>query len=122
MIKRLLLILVLVLPLYAQAVPHKIVLTWPPSATPGITGYNVKRFTGSCVAPGLTWTVLTNTTLLTYTDSTVAGDGVTYCYVITAVTVDGESDYSSMSEFVTPIYRLSKKPLPPGVPVTSTVQ
>lgn len=105
--------------------PHKVVITWPASPSVGVTGYNVKRAAGSCVAATLTFTTLSTTVpvTLTYTDTSVT-EGTTYCYLVTTVTTAGESANAASGtiEVVIPIGRASSVPLPPGAPVAGPVQ
>lgn len=84
-------------PCVSDAVPggYRVQLTWTPSVSPGIAGYNVYRG----LTPGGPYTKV-NTSLATtpgYSDNTVQ-QGVTYYYVVTAVnTGTAESSYSNMA-------------------------
>jgi len=75
-------------------------LTWDPSISSGVVGYNVYRAT----SPGTAYAKLGNSTIsgLNYTDAT-ALSGQTYTYVVTAVTSTGEeSAYSASVKAVIP--------------------
>lgn len=83
------------LALQAQAT-HQVTLSWTDTANPAGTTYNVYRQTGSC-PPGqivnpVGWTKLTTTpiTAMSFADASVVG-GMSYCYVITAVSGTSES-------------------------------
>jgi len=79
---------------------HSVSLTWSPSGSSGVAGYNVYR--GSS-ATGPFIKVNANTiTATTYSDGTVQA-GQTYYYVATAVTSAGaESGYSTATRAVVP--------------------
>jgi HYDIN/CFA65/VesB family protein/ASPM-SPD-2-Hydin domain-containing protein len=75
---------------------HDVSLSWDPSSSPGITGYNIYRsvYTSSCGSFSKINTSLDTGTL--YTDSVVV-DGTSYCYATTAVnTSNEESGYSNI--------------------------
>ena len=75
---------------------HSVALSWNPSTSSGITGYNIYRanYTSSCgTFSKINGSLDANTV---YTDSNVA-DGSSYCYATTAVdTSNGESSYSNV--------------------------
>jgi len=71
---------------------HSVSLSWYPSPSPGVVGYNVYRST----SPGPPFAKLVNSTIseLSYTDNTVEA-GKTYTYVVSVVnSAGGESAYS----------------------------
>src|SRR5215469_6291650 len=73
----------------AQA--HSVLLSWNPSTSSDVVGYNVYRTT----SPGPPFAKLVNSTQLSYADDTVKS-GKTYTYVVTAVDSAGdESVYSA---------------------------
>ncbi len=80
--------------LTAVAGKSSIILEWDEAA--GATGYNVKRAT---TAGGAYVTIASNIANNYYIDSDVAG-GITYYYVLTAITADGESDPSNEASAV----------------------
>jgi len=88
-------------------------LTWTPPAVASATAvtYNIKRSTNS--AAETTLPLGTNYTGTSFTDLTALG-GVTYYYVVSAVTFDGEST-NSQEVSVTPTLAL------PSAPATFTV-
>jgi len=88
-------------------------LTWTPPAVASATAvtYNIKRSTNS--AAETTLPLGTNYTGTSFTDLTALG-GVTYYYVVSAVTFDGEST-NSQEKSVTPTLAL------PSAPATFTV-
>jgi fibronectin type 3 domain-containing protein len=66
-----------------------VALSWTtPASTTGITGYNIYRSTtsGSEALP-----VLASSTTTSYTDASVANNGTTYYYRVTAVGANGET-------------------------------
>lgn len=63
----------------------QVTITW--TVIPGATGYNVKR---STTAGGLYTTIVSNVSDTSYVDTGLT-NGITYYYVVTAVTVEGES-------------------------------
>jgi hypothetical protein len=75
---------------------HDVDLSWNPSSSSGISGYNIYRavYTSSCGSFSKINTSLDTSTL--YTDSVVV-DGKAYCYATTAVnTSNEESGYSNI--------------------------
>ena len=82
--------------LTATADYGEILLSWYPVS--GATSYNIYRSTTS----GGAYTLIGNTTGLTYTDVT-AVEGTTYYYVVTAVNVDVEGPYSTEVNATEPI-------------------
>jgi hypothetical protein len=75
--------------------PHSVSLTWSPSASSGVTSYNVYRGT---VSGGPYTRLHTGVITTTYTDSNVQS-GTTYYYVTTAVDSSGaESAYSNEAQ------------------------
>jgi hypothetical protein len=81
---------------------HSVSLSWTPSTSSNIAGYNIYRtiYTSACGPYSKINSGLNATT--TYTDTSVAG-GQTYCYVTTAVdSSDVESGYSNTAEAVIP--------------------
>lgn len=75
---------------------HDVSLSWDPSSSSGIAGYNIYRavYTGSCAPFSKINPSLDTGTL--YTDSVVV-DGTSYCYATTAVnTSNEESGYSNI--------------------------
>ena len=82
------------------ATKHSVVLTWKPSASPTLAGYNVYRSTER----GGYFTRLTSqpVKVLTYADSS-ALSGQTYYYAVTAVDDHGnESDFSKWVRMAVP--------------------
>jgi Cep192 domain 4/Abnormal spindle-like microcephaly-assoc'd, ASPM-SPD-2-Hydin/HYDIN/CFA65/VesB-like, Ig-like domain len=78
---------------------HSVSLSWTPSSTTGVVGYNVYRGT---VSGGPYAQVGSNDVGLTYTDNGVSS-GQTYYYVVTAVGSAGtESTYSNQAQAVVP--------------------
>ncbi len=75
----------------AGIVPHYVTLNWVASTTPNVT-YNVYRSTTSGVYPPTPFA--SSGTATTYTDMTVTA-GVTYYYVVTAVSGSSESGHSN---------------------------
>jgi len=73
---------------------HSVSLTWVPSNSPGVVGYNVYRGTAS----GGPYSEMTGSPVSgnSYTDTTVAA-GQTYYYVAATVTGTGESGYSNQA-------------------------
>jgi len=75
---------------------HSVALSWSPSTSSGIAGYNIYRasYTSFCGSfSKINGSLDANTV---YTDSNVA-DGSSYCYATTAVdTSNGESSYSNV--------------------------
>ena len=71
---------------------HSVFLSWNPSTSSDIVGYNVYRATSSST----TYAILANSPLLNYTDETVQA-GQTYTYVVTAVNSAGEESVHSGS-------------------------
>src|SRR5215469_10248898 len=71
---------------------HSVFLSWDPSTSSDIVGYNVYRATSSST----TYAILANSPLLNYTDETVQA-GQTYTYVVTAVNSAGEESVHSGS-------------------------
>ncbi|MFX1512166.1 MAG: fibronectin type III domain-containing protein [Promethearchaeota archaeon] len=89
----------------------KITLTWEIPSSEGsapITGYNVYR---SAESGGL-YTLLTDTTELSYVDTDVS-NGNEYFYVVTAINNIGESDYSNEIS-ATPISPTTTSPTTPS--------
>ncbi|MGA8761918.1 MAG: choice-of-anchor D domain-containing protein [Candidatus Sulfotelmatobacter sp.] len=77
-------------------------LSWNPSNSPNITGYNVYRavYANACGTYSKVNSILNPGT--TYTDSTAPG-GATYCYATTAVNSSNEeSTYSNQAEVAIP--------------------
>lgn len=74
--------------LTATADDSKVILSW--DAVTGVTSYNVKRAT---TAGGPYTTIANNVTTTSYVDTDVVNG--TYYYVVTAITVDGESANSN---------------------------
>jgi hypothetical protein len=72
-------------------VPHYVTLNWAASTTPGVT-YNIYRSTTAGAYPSTPLASAGTTT--SYTDLTVSA-GVTYYYVVTAVSGSGESGHSN---------------------------
>ena len=73
--------------LIATARNATVALDWDDNAEPDLTGYNVYRSDSGLIAPGVTSS--------DFTDSTVA-NGTTYCYTVTATdTFGNESELSS---------------------------
>ena len=76
---------------------HTVSLSWSPSSSPNITGYNIYRavYTGSCGSYSkINGSNLDSNTV--YSDSTVT-DGTNYCYATTAVNSSNEeSGYSNV--------------------------
>lgn len=73
-----------------------VLLSWTASTTPGVTGYNVYRFTNpttQCSGGSVAGFTLLNSTPVattTYTDSTIVASN-SYCYGVTAVSPGGQS-------------------------------
>lgn len=85
--------------MFGQTTDHSVALTWIPSTTPGVSGYNVYRGTvsggpyakiNSVQVPGLD-----------FTDISVQAGGV-YFYVITALLGNAESSFSGQAEALIP--------------------
>jgi hypothetical protein len=77
---------------------HDVILTWDPSPTAGVVGYNVHRGTAS----GKESPTPLNSTLVAgtrYTDENVVA-GATYYYVVTAVASDGIGQSGNSNEAV----------------------
>jgi len=76
---------------------HTVSLSWSPSSSPDISGYNIYRavYTGSCGSYSkINGSTLDSNTV--YSDATVA-DGTDYCYATTAVNSSNEeSGYSNI--------------------------
>jgi hypothetical protein len=75
---------------------HAVNLSWNPSTSSGVSGYNIYRaqYVSSCSSYSKINSVLNTTTL--YTDSSVV-DGASYCYATTAVNASSEeSSYSNI--------------------------
>ena|SRR6202795_991769 len=114
--KRLLLLLILfTTPAFAQ---HSVTLTWTPSPSANVTGYNVYKQTGPCVVTGA-FTKVTSTpiTAFTYVDASLAS-GATFCYTVTAVNASSESPVGQGGyvQATTPSSIASNVLLPPGLP------
>jgi hypothetical protein len=75
---------------------HDVILSWTPSTTPGVAGYNVFRGTA---AAGESATPLNSTPIdgTTYTDENVTA-GTTYYYVVTAVAADDVTQSADSNE------------------------
>jgi fibronectin type 3 domain-containing protein len=75
---------------------HDVILSWTPSTTPAVAGYNVFRGT---TADGESSTPLKATPIVgtTFTDENVTA-GATYYYVITAVASDDATQSASSNE------------------------
>jgi fibronectin type 3 domain-containing protein len=84
----------------AAPVPHSVTLSWTPSTSTNLKGYNVYR---AATAGGAFAKINASTVTGTaYTDSTVAS-GRTYYYVTTAVNTSNlESGYSNQATAVVP--------------------
>lgn len=80
---------VILLNLSSVAGDSQVTLNW--DAVTGATGYNVKR---STTAGGPYTTIASNVSGTSYVDSDVV-NGITYYYVVTAITADGENDNSN---------------------------
>jgi len=93
--------------LTATAGDTKVNLSW--TAVAGATGYNVKR---STIAGGPYTTVESNVSGTSYIDTSVT-NGTTYYYVVTAITVDGESGNSNEAS-ATPVAGSVTPPTPTG--------
>ena len=76
---------------------HSVYLSWNPSTSPDISGYNVYRaaYTTSCGSFSKINTELTVETI--YTDSAIANNA-SYCYTTTAV--NAEKEESGFSEII----------------------
>ncbi len=84
-------------PVQPPPATHSVYLSWHPSTSPDISGYNVYRavYTNSCGAFSKINSELSVET--TYTDSTVASNA-SYCYTTTAV--NGKKEESGFSEII----------------------
>jgi hypothetical protein len=83
-----------------QVNAHSVTLTWSPSASANVVGYNVYR--GSVSGGPYSLVSLTPVDGTSYTDTTVAS-GATYYYVCTAVdSGNSESAYSNQATAVVP--------------------
>jgi len=81
------------------AVQHTVGLSWNPSNSTGVAGYNLYR---STVSGGPYTQIVSRDNASTYTDNTVLG-GQTYFYVVTSVDGSGtESVYSNQAQAVIP--------------------
>jgi fibronectin type 3 domain-containing protein len=82
-----------------------VLLTWTPSTTTSITGYNVYRSllsNGVYGSFGKVPYASTVGSVTTYTELTVT-DGDTYCYGTTAVDANGESSVSNVVQAAIPV-------------------
>jgi hypothetical protein len=81
------------------AVQHTVSLSWSPSSSSGVVGYNLYRGT----VPGGPYTqIVSRDSTSAYSDNTVVG-GQTYFYVVTSVDGTGaESVYSNQAQAVVP--------------------
>jgi hypothetical protein len=80
---------------------HSVDISWTPSVSPDITGYNIYRaiYGRSCEA----FSQVGSSSNVTYTDAEASG-GMTYCYAVTAVnSIDQESGYSSPVQVAVPL-------------------
>ena len=84
----------------APAPSHSVTLSWEPSASTEVVGYNVYRST----SPGTGFSLLTQLlNTLTFKDENVA-DGSTYYYVVTSLNGAGdESEHSNEATAVIPL-------------------
>jgi fibronectin type 3 domain-containing protein len=75
---------------------HDVILTWTPSATPGVTGYNVYRGTtsGAESATPVNSSPIAGTT---YVDTNVKA-GQAYYYVVTAISSNGITQSSDSNQ------------------------
>ena len=93
--KRLLALLVFAAAAFAQG-GHSVTLSWIDTQNPSGTTYNAWRAAGACPAmpptttAGFTQLNAAAIAAKTYIDSAVSA-GNTYCYVVTAVSVNGQS-------------------------------
>ena len=79
---------------------HSVSLTWSPSASAGVTGYNVLRATSPTETPTFVAFVGLATS---YTDTNVQA-GPTYYYVVQAVdSVNNTSGFSNQAQAVIPV-------------------
>ena len=75
---------------------HQVTLSWTDTANPAGTTYNVYRLTGACPATQpvnpIGWAKLTTApiTAMSFGDASVVG-GMSYCYLVTAVSGTAES-------------------------------
>jgi hypothetical protein len=79
----------------AIPLPHTVTLTWTPSSSSGVVGYNVYR--AAAAAGPYTRISTVAATSTSYVDASVVG-GQTYFYVATAV--DGDTNESTYSDWV----------------------
>ena len=104
-------VVLLSLSAFAQT-QHKVVLSWSASPTSGVT-YNIYRSTatGACG----TTKIVSNVSVLTYTDSSVA-NGANYFYAVSAQNSGGESACTNEVQVLIPV--------PPAAPTNlgATVQ
>jgi hypothetical protein len=83
-----------------SAAIRTVTLTWTPSTSPGVVGYNILRGT----TPGGPYTILSSLGLAaSYTDDSVQS-GFTYYYVVTAV--DGSGRASPYSNQITAVVKV----------------
>jgi len=79
--------------------PHSVTLTWTPSASVGVTRYNIYR--SSSKGGSYEKINIADVTGTSYVDSDVLA-GQTYYYVVTAVNQKGESRYSAEAHATVP--------------------
>ena len=87
--------------LAATAGYGKVFLTWTASASPGVTNYNIKRATSSG-GPYIN-SIIGSSTTTAYADTNVA-DGVTYYYVVSAVSSTFGEGLNSLEASATPMF------------------
>ena len=88
--------------LIAAAGYGNVILTWTASATPGVTNYNIKRSLSS--GGPYTNNVIGSSTTTTYTDTNGISDGVTYYYVVSAVSSTFGEGLNSLEASATPMF------------------
>ena len=99
--------------LAATAGYGKVFLTWTASASPGVTNYNIKRATSS--GGPYTNNIIGSSTTTTYTDTNGISDGVTYYYVVSAVSSTVGEGPNSLEASATPML----SPVPGNLFVTN---
>ena len=99
--------------LIATAGYGKVILTWAASTSPGVTNYNIKRSVSS--GGPYTNNIIASTSGTSYTDTNGISDGVTYYYVVSAVSSTVGESRNSLEASATPMY----SPVPGNLFVTN---
>jgi hypothetical protein len=106
--KKLLLLPLLSVVIFAQTPTHSVTITWADTANPAGTNYNAYRLVGACPSTPPTsvpsgFTKINSSPIVpkTYVDATVTG-GTTYCYFVTATKSTAVPNESVPSNDVAP--------------------